>query len=72
MSGSGQILKLPKARRLEVIAKGLGLLTEHVERLHGDLLHLVEHDRRRGVASWNVKGSKRIPSIRRSRRRPSR
>jgi len=28
MSGSGQILKLPKARRLEVIAEGLGLLTE--------------------------------------------
>jgi hypothetical protein len=43
-------LNLPEAQRLAVIAEGLGHLTEHVERLHGDLLHLVDEDRRRSAA----------------------
>jgi len=45
-----RISNLPKARRLEVIAQGLDLLTEHVETLHDDLLHLVEENRRRAAA----------------------
>jgi hypothetical protein len=52
-----QILNVPAARRLEVVADGLGLLADHVETLHGDLLHLVEHDRRRAAAVVDVLAS---------------
>lgn len=58
-----QILNLPKARRLEVIAEGLGLLTEHVEKLHGDLLHLMGHDRRRGAAVVDALASEEAAKV---------
>jgi hypothetical protein len=49
-----RIANPPKARRLEVIAEGLDLLTEHVETLRGDQMHLVEEDRRRAAAVVNA------------------
>ena len=45
-----QVLNLPTAKRIEVLADGLRMLAEHVGVLYADLLELVDHDRRRGAA----------------------
>jgi AbiV family abortive infection protein len=44
------ILNVPKAKRLELIAEGLGLLAEHISTLREDLIHLQEAGRGRGAA----------------------
>jgi hypothetical protein len=45
-----QLTTIPAAKRMPLIAEGLGLIAEHVTTLHGDLLHLIEVGRRRSAA----------------------
>jgi hypothetical protein len=45
-----QLTTVPVAKRMPLIAEGLGLIAEHITTLHGDLLHLIQVGRRRSAA----------------------
>ncbi|HEY2565588.1 MAG TPA: hypothetical protein VGI44_17900 [Acidimicrobiales bacterium] len=58
-----RVLNLPRAQRLKVVAQGLDLLTEHVAKLHDDLLHLVEGDRLRSAVVVDALASEEAAKV---------
>jgi hypothetical protein len=57
------LLQLPLPKRFDAIADGLGLLTEHVEQLRSDLVHVAEDKRPRGTAVLSVMSEEEAAKI---------